>query len=131
MGDDEMMCHLLTLEHKYQVQSLVEICAVAIEAKLSDENACERLMMADMLGVDRLKQLVLSFVTSSRGQLARVQSTEGYTRMVQQRSHILADVLAQSVTPASKKRLPEPAALPADLGSLTLLNLKRLLSDRG
>mmetsp|Transcript_52052 Transcript_52052/g.100615 ORF Transcript_52052/g.100615 Transcript_52052/m.100615 type:complete len:418 (-) Transcript_52052:196-1449(-) len=129
--DNEMMCHLLALSHKYQVQSLVDVCADAIAAKLSDENACERLMMADLLGVARLKQLVLCFVTRSKEQFARVQSTEGYARMVQQRPHILADILSQSATVVTKKRPPEPEALPADLESLTLVNLKRLLSDRG
>jgi len=129
--DDEMSCHLLAIAYKYEVEPLVEICAASIAAKLSEENSCERLMMADMLGVDSLKQLVLCFVTDSRDKLAKVQSTEGYTRFVQQRPHLLADVLSRSTIPVTKKRPLEPPALPADLNSRTVSDLKRLLADRG
>merc|ERR1711879_1101184 len=97
--------------HKYQVQSLVDVCTAGIAAKLSVENACERLVMADMLSASRLKQLVLCFVTSSKVQFSRVQSTDGYARLFEQRPHILAEVLfAQSTAIVSKKRPPEPPA---------------------
>eukprot|EP00928_Gymnodinium_smaydae_P022624 TRINITY_DN18944_c0_g1_i1.p1 TRINITY_DN18944_c0_g1~~TRINITY_DN18944_c0_g1_i1.p1 ORF type:complete len:425 (+),score=49.98 TRINITY_DN18944_c0_g1_i1:74-1276(+) len=130
-ANDEMMCHVLALAIKYQVQSLVDVCADDIAAKLTHENACERLMMADMLSVPRVKQHVLCFVTRAKDQFARIQGTDGYARLVQQRPHLLADILGMSAALAKKRPPPEPPALPEDLGSLTVADLKGLLSQRG
>ena len=42
---------------------------------------CERLLMADMLGLTGLREIVLQYAVSTRERLRRIQGTEGYARL--------------------------------------------------
>lgn len=128
--DDEALCHLLAVAHKYQVQALLEHCESGIASKLTEDNACERLMMADLLGITGLRTHILQYVGSSKERMAQLQRSEGFSRMVAKRPQLLVDILALVVAPATKRRPPVPD-LPENLPSLTVSDLKSLLNDRG
>lgn len=129
LDDDECLCHLLAVAHRYQVQPLLEQCECGIISKLSEDNACERLMMANLLGTTSLESAILRYIGSSRAHLARLQSSDSFARLAQQRPQLLVKILAQAVSPAPKR--PATPEIPEDLCSLSVLALKRLLSDRG
>ena len=50
-------------------------------AGFTDDTACERLVMADMLGLTGLREIVLQYAVSTRERLRRIQGTEGYARL--------------------------------------------------
>ncbi|CAK0797583.1 unnamed protein product [Prorocentrum cordatum] len=104
-------------------------CIEDIASSLAEDTACERLMMADLLGLADLRLIVLQFIGSSRERLANIQVTEGYSRLVDQRPRLLGDILAQAVKPG--KRPPPASDLPEHLDALTVAALKQLLADRG
>lgn len=129
--DCEALCHLLAAAHKYQVKSLQQRCEAALMCKITEDTACERLIMADLLALPDFRRVVLEYIASSTERLGRIQGTEAYARLVEQRPRLLKDILAQAATPIQKKR-PAPAAdVPSNLADLTVQELKRLLSDRG
>lgn len=101
--DQEALCFLLALAHRYQVQSLLERCQARLVEQLSEESAPERLMMADLLDSPALKAAVLNFICGSHRRLARVQATEGFARLTKTRPQLLADLLATVVPPAAKR----------------------------
>jgi len=99
-ADDEMLCHLLTAFHRYQVDHLVKRCEARIITMLSQGVVAERLMMADLLDLLVLRKAALDFMTRSQSQLAAVQATKGFQRLVEQRPKILAEILAKMSPPA-------------------------------
>jgi len=57
--DEEALCHLLEVAHRYEVEGLVSCCETRLALKLSNETAPERLMMAERLGLSVLRSEVL------------------------------------------------------------------------
>lgn len=102
--DQEALCYLLTVAHRYQVQSLIEKCQARLVEQLNEESAPERLMMAEMLDSPGLKAAVLEYLCGSHRRLARVQNTEAFTRLVQSRPMLLGEILATLVPPAAKRQ---------------------------
>lgn len=139
--DDEALCHLMSVAHKYEVSALVAKCEALVAQQLNEENCAERLMMADLLDVDGLRQTALDFMCGSRERLARIQATEAYERLGRQRPQLLVDVLARLVPPESSQkrgvkrdRWQAQAGmreLPSDFETRNVVQLKQLLSDRG
>lgn len=128
--DDEAVCHLLALAHTYDVSSLLKRCEARIGSQLSEENALERLMMADRLSISGLKDLVLQFICKSRERLAKVQGSQDWARMGRNCPHLLGEIISAFVPPETKKR-PVAVALPEDLESRTVVQLKQLCTDHG
>lgn len=130
--DDEGVCHLLSLGHKYEVASLVESCVDRLAAQLSESNAAERLMTADLMGIQKLQEAALDFICVSPARLARIQGTEGFERLGVQRPRLALEIMSKVFPPPSKRRASgSPDALPAELTERTLAQLKQLCSDRG
>eukprot|EP00928_Gymnodinium_smaydae_P045391 TRINITY_DN30270_c0_g1_i1.p1 TRINITY_DN30270_c0_g1~~TRINITY_DN30270_c0_g1_i1.p1 ORF type:complete len:437 (+),score=57.16 TRINITY_DN30270_c0_g1_i1:54-1313(+) len=131
--DEDAVCHLLVAGHKYEVESLVEDCVSRLTSTMSEENAAERLMMADMLGIAQIQDAALEYICASHNRLAAIQSTEAFERLGQQRPQLALKIMAKMVAPAKKpaKRPAERHSLPEDLSSLTVVRLKQLCSDRG
>eukprot|EP00933_Yihiella_yeosuensis_P014254 TRINITY_DN1283_c0_g1_i1.p1 TRINITY_DN1283_c0_g1~~TRINITY_DN1283_c0_g1_i1.p1 ORF type:complete len:380 (-),score=57.05 TRINITY_DN1283_c0_g1_i1:132-1271(-) len=100
---DELLCHLLSAFHKYQVHELMQRCLQRIVGLLSEENIAERLMMSDLLDLPELRSAALRFITSSSTRLANVQASDGFKRLVDQRPKLVAEILATSVPPPAKK----------------------------
>mmetsp|Transcript_164380 Transcript_164380/g.522671 ORF Transcript_164380/g.522671 Transcript_164380/m.522671 type:complete len:374 (-) Transcript_164380:598-1719(-) len=98
--DDEILCRLLKAFHRYQVDHLVKRCEARIITMLSQGVVAERLMMADLLDLLVLRKAALDFMTRSQSQLAAVQATKGFQRLVEQRPKILAEILAKMSPPA-------------------------------
>jgi len=108
--DQEALCYLLALAHRYQVQPLVERCQARLVDQLSEESAPERLIMADMLDSPALKAAVLDYMCGSHRRLARLQASEGFGRLTKTRPQLLRDILATVVPPVVKRPRLEPAA---------------------
>lgn len=132
LESDEALCHLFAAGHRYEVMPLLARCEGLIAERLTAENAAERLMMADLLEAAGLRARVLRYISFTRERLARVQATESFDRLVSQRPRLLAEIMAQVVPPAAKKRKAGEAAeeLPENLDALRMVELKQLLSDR-
>jgi len=111
--DQEALCYLLTLAHRYQVQTLLEKCQARLVELLNEESAPERLMMADMLDSPGLKTAVLEYICGSHRRLARMQATEGFARLARTRPMLLGDILATVVPPAAKRQRLEAEDKPA------------------
>jgi len=121
--DDEAMCHLLSLAHKYQMMSLQRMCLAKIVAKLSEDNASERLMMADHFQIPTLQEAVLDYMCLT---------TVGFARLAETRPQLLRLILAHSAPPTLKRSADCTAeVLPTDLEALRVVDLKRLCGDRG
>lgn len=129
--DSELLCHLLQAFHKYQVQLFIQECEEQISLCLSVENACERLMTADLLQLPILRSRVLSFLVSQPGKLAEVQATEGFQRLAEQRPKLVVEILAKVAPPCKRSRQSSEGDLPDNLEAMTVVQLKQLLSDRG
>mmetsp|Transcript_70992 Transcript_70992/g.154263 ORF Transcript_70992/g.154263 Transcript_70992/m.154263 type:complete len:415 (-) Transcript_70992:86-1330(-) len=133
-GDDEALCHLLAAAHKYEVAQLVTRCELQVAARLSEENAAERLMMADLLGISGLRCAVLDYICSSHERLARVQGTDGFSRLGQQRPRLALEIVAKVVPPVARKRSAQAMQedeLPPNLFSSSIAQLKMLCGARG
>eukprot|EP00930_Biecheleria_cincta_P004709 TRINITY_DN105635_c0_g1_i1.p1 TRINITY_DN105635_c0_g1~~TRINITY_DN105635_c0_g1_i1.p1 ORF type:complete len:451 (+),score=81.17 TRINITY_DN105635_c0_g1_i1:72-1355(+) len=142
--NDEALCHMLALAHKYEVRSLLNACETEIAARLCEETAAERLMMADLLGIAGLRAEVLSFMCCSRERLAKVQGTEAFKRLGQRRPQLLLDIMAKVVPPSETPLAARSAArkrsagqcfgagdMLDDLDSMTVVQLKQHCVDRG
>jgi len=128
--DEDAVCHLLLAGHKYEVKSLVEVCVARVVSALNEENAAERLMMADLLGIPQIQDAALEYMCASPQRLAAIQSTEAFERLGQQRPQLALKIMAKMVAPAPK-RPAESHSLPEYLSSKTVVQLKQLCSDRG
>jgi len=128
-ADDDVVCHLLSAGHKYEVESLVEACITRLCCTLDEENAAERLMMADLLDVQKLRDEALEYICASPARLAAVQGTQAFKRLGEQRPQLALQIMAKIIVPA--KRPAESQSLPANLSGKTVLQLKQLCSDRG
>lgn len=112
--DQEGLCYLLTVAHRYQVQPLVERCQFRLVEQLSEERAPERLMMADLLDSPALKFAVLDYICGSHRRLARIQASDGFERLTRTRPGLLRDILATVVPPAPKRPKTQLDASNAD-----------------
>eukprot|EP00812_Abedinium_dasypus_P009491 NODE_3179_length_818_cov_414.834862.p1 GENE.NODE_3179_length_818_cov_414.834862~~NODE_3179_length_818_cov_414.834862.p1 ORF type:complete len:178 (+),score=51.97 NODE_3179_length_818_cov_414.834862:116-649(+) len=107
--DAEALCHLLAAVHRYEMRPLAGRIAARVAALLTEQCACERLMMADLLGIPELRAQVLDFVVSSRSRFSRVQATESYKRLGMQRPQLLLEILARLVPPEKPRVYMSPA----------------------
>lgn len=143
--NDEALCHMLALAHKYEVCSLLGACETEIASRLCEETAAERLMMADLLGIAGLRAAVLSFICCSRERLAKVQGTEAFKRLGQHRPQLLLDIMAKVVPPSETAPTARSGSgtrkrgagcfgagdVLEDLDSMTVVQLKQQCLDRG
>jgi len=104
MQNDHETLSLLEAAHRYQVPVLVALCVAALSSRLTVEVAAERLMVADLVGLDGFRQACLAFITSSPGRTASVQATHGFAELVKKRPHLAVDILASAFPPASPDR---------------------------
>lgn len=128
-ADEDVICHLLSVGRKYEVESLVEACTARLCCTIDEENAAERLMMADLLSVPKMRGAALEYICAFPARLATVQGTQAFKRLGEQRPHLALQIMANMVAPT--KRPAESHSLPADLSCKTVVQLKQLCSDRG
>eukprot|EP00933_Yihiella_yeosuensis_P050175 TRINITY_DN47937_c0_g1_i1.p1 TRINITY_DN47937_c0_g1~~TRINITY_DN47937_c0_g1_i1.p1 ORF type:complete len:424 (+),score=63.70 TRINITY_DN47937_c0_g1_i1:67-1338(+) len=128
-SEPEELCYLMQGFHEYQMKDLTDRCEEQVLMHLSEDNVAERLMLADLLDMPKLRSASLDFIISSPGRLANVQSTQGFHRLVEHRPRLMAEILAKGTPPT--KRESTPTDLPENLERLTVVQLKGLLSDRG
>lgn len=130
--DDDAVCHLLSAGHKYEVASLVESCVTRLASSFSEENAAERLMMADLLDIRRLREAALEYMCASSARLSVIQDTDAFARLGEQRPKLALEILAKMVPAAGRKRpCLDNDVFPTDLDSKTNTQLKQYCSDRG
>jgi len=92
---------LLEAAHRYQVNVLIEHCVVALSSRLTVDIVAERLMVADLAGLESLRRACLAFITDSTGRVAAVQATEGFAQLTKKRPHLAIDILAAAFPPPS------------------------------
>eukprot|EP00927_Polykrikos_kofoidii_P030846 TRINITY_DN26540_c0_g1_i1.p1 TRINITY_DN26540_c0_g1~~TRINITY_DN26540_c0_g1_i1.p1 ORF type:complete len:394 (-),score=54.10 TRINITY_DN26540_c0_g1_i1:438-1619(-) len=99
VNDDEV-CDLLYVAHRYQVTAVVDACAFDMEARLTEEVAVKYLLQADLFGVDTLKSACVKFIVASTKRLSAIQRSKSFACIVQEQPHLLADLLAAAFPPA-------------------------------
>lgn len=104
LGNDADTVSLLKLAHAYQVAVLVRLCATALSSGLTESLAVERLMLADLVGIEELRSRCLDFITSCTDTIAAVQSTEAFAQLTLQRPHLVAEILAAIFPPVKVAR---------------------------
>lgn len=88
---------LLEAAHRYQVAVLIELCVVALSSRLTVDIVAERLMVADLAGLEGLRQACLDYITT--GRVAAVQATDGFVQLTKKRPHLAVDILAAAFPP--------------------------------
>merc|ERR1711920_795173 len=101
LSNDNETIALLEAGHRYEVPVLVDLCVSALSSRLTVEIVAERLMVADLAGLDSLRRTCLAFITSSSGRVAAVQATEGFTQLAKKRPHLALDILAMAFPPTT------------------------------
>merc|ERR1712224_587230 len=68
IDDQDMVCHLLAVGHRYEVASLVKICSAHIA-------------LSEQLELSELKAQVMDYICSCRARIATIQGTEDFGRL--------------------------------------------------
>lgn len=100
MDSEERSIALLQAAHRFEVPSLIDMCARALAGRLSIETVSETLKVADTFGCAGLRVQCLSYM---REHMAEVQSAESFALLVRQQPALIMDVIS-SLAPASKRR---------------------------
>merc|ERR1719487_326401 len=90
----DLCCHLLKLAHQYEVQSLVDRCTAVLESGLDVASAIERLMLADELGLGKLRAACVKFLTTAQNLEVALES-DSWQRLVEMRPRLMADLIQQ------------------------------------
>jgi len=101
LNNDGDTVSLLEAAHRYQVSVLIEHCVAALSSRLTVEIVAERLMVADLAGLEGLRKACLAFITDSTARVAAVQSTDGFGQLTKKRPHLAIDILAAAFPPPS------------------------------
>lgn len=101
LQNDSETVSLLEAAHHYQVNVLIEHCVAALSSHLTVDIVAERLMVADLAGLESLRRACLSYITDSTGRVAAVQTTEGFAQLTKKRPHLAVDILAAAFPPPS------------------------------
>jgi len=99
LHNDAETVSLLEAAHRYQVVVLIEHCVAALSSRLTVEIVAERLMVADLAGLESLRQACLAYITDSTGRVAAVQTTDGFVQLAKKRPHLAVDILAAAFPP--------------------------------
>jgi len=94
LDDPSSLCHLLSLGHRFEVPSLVQLCSARLTT--TEDTAVEQLIMAEQLGLSALKEQIMDFVCSCRSRLAVIQKTEAFVRMSKNYPHLLCELFARA-----------------------------------
>jgi hypothetical protein len=129
-GSPDLCCHLLKLAHQYEVQSLVDRCMAVLECGLDVASSIERLMLADELGLARLRDACVDFLTTAQNLEVALES-DSWQRLVELRPRLMADLIQslgkQSVS-GSRKR---PRSDESDFKWLSPYDLRHQARMRG
>jgi len=90
---------LLEAAHRYQIGVLIDMCVAALSSKMTVDIVADRLMVADLVGLDKLHVACLDFITESTSRVTNVLATEGFARLTQKRPHLAVDILAATFPP--------------------------------
>lgn len=99
---EESALSLLQAAHRYGAATLVETCTQVLCSNLEVETAIDRLLVADLIQVAEFKTHCLEFISAN---LADVQMTESYERLVEKRPALLRDIIS-TMCPPSRKSCP-------------------------
>jgi len=100
--NDATLSALMRAAAKYQVLSLLDICAEKAEELLVADTAADWLVLSAQLNVEQLKDHCAAFVAKH---LADVQATSGWERLMQDKQMVfeLAPLLFRTISPPAKK----------------------------
>eukprot|EP00931_Biecheleriopsis_adriatica_P061812 TRINITY_DN37184_c0_g1_i1.p1 TRINITY_DN37184_c0_g1~~TRINITY_DN37184_c0_g1_i1.p1 ORF type:complete len:406 (+),score=87.80 TRINITY_DN37184_c0_g1_i1:70-1218(+) len=101
LESDDSCLNLLEAAHRYEVPGLVEQCVQVLVSRFHVETVAERLETAELIGSRPFKAQCLDFIHS---QMAEVQDTEAYHRLVERRPSLLKDIIEVMLPPAKKLR---------------------------
>lgn len=104
---------LMEAAHRFAVSSLVNHCVQSLCSSLSIQNVAERLVKADLLGIEPFKVSCVNFITATDEHLCAVQRTDSFKVMSRKQPHLFVDILAaafpaEPLAKASRTEALEP-----------------------
>lgn len=131
LDDPDLVCHVLKVAHRFEVVGLVAVCTARLEATLTVENAVERFMLADELGIAGLKKVCARYLAQP-DRLAEAQGTEPWKRLLASRPHLAGEVLLAVAPPKPTGRKKRPAPEPeVDYSTMSVGDLRAECTRRG
>jgi len=105
-ANDATICAMMHAASKYEVLSLLELCAEKVIELVSVDNAADWLLVSAQLNIESLKAFCVNFVVQH---LSEVQTTTGWERLMQDKQMVfdLAPLLFETISPPAKKRRQE------------------------
>jgi len=102
-ANDATICSLMHAASKYEVLSLLDLCAEKVAELVSVDNAANWLLVSTQLNIEPLKAFCANFVVKH---LSEVQTTTGWERLMQDKQMVfdLAPLLFQTISPPSEKK---------------------------
>jgi len=102
----ELASRLLAAADKYSLPRLKVACEECLSTRLTVENACEVLVLADLHNTTQLKLHVLKFINDRR--VAEVMVTDGWQQMLADHSHLVGEayksLASQQILPVGPPR---------------------------
>lgn len=106
LASDERALALLQAAHRYEVTPLVERCIWALAGRLTTDIVPERLELADLIQCEAFKAKCMEFMWQN---MAEVQETPAYGRLVERRPSLLKELIASVVPPRAKRTRTGPS----------------------
>merc|ERR1712039_20152 len=104
MTDDDATLNILTVAHRYNVPSLVDMCVQALVSRIDVSTVAEWFHVADLIGSVTFRARCLEFI---RLHISQVQATEKYAQFIRKRPALLDEILASLFPPAKRRKVDQ------------------------
>merc|ERR1719282_516487 len=102
----ELAARVLAAADKYELPRLKVACEECLSTRLTVENACEVLVLADLHNTIQLKQHVFKFINDRR--VEDVMATDGWQQLLASYSHLVGEayksLASQQILPVGPPR---------------------------
>merc|ERR1712150_448874 len=89
LNDDGMAVRVLEAAHRFEMGSLVNLCAQMLKDNLTVENVSEILQVADSRGLAHLRQHCMDAIAANPGQ---IRKTDGFRQLALKYPELMLDV---------------------------------------
>lgn len=101
LQSDNAALGVLEMAHRYNVDSLVNVCVQTLASRLSVDVVAEWFYIADLIGSVDLRVRCMEFI---RLHISEVQGTESFKSFIATRPALVSEILASVFPPAKRQR---------------------------
>lgn len=99
LANPDALWHLIKLGHKYDVDSLVQLCCAHVV--LAEETVIEpTLVLAEQLGLAELKERAIKFIVGCGNRLAKLTGQQAFGVLTASSPHLLVELIVAQATQA-------------------------------